>query len=437
MKKIKLMELFAGYGGASFALKKAGIPFELVGYSEIEPCAIKCFEQNHGGKNFGDCTKIVPKELPNFDLLTGGFPCQAFSVAGKMGGEADARGTLFQEIIRIAEVKKPKWMLLENVRRLTCDVFKPTFDKILSELSRVGYNVYWKVLNSKNYGIPQSRARIWFVCFRKDIDVPFQFQFPTKQKLCLSIKDILESEVNKKYYLSSKLQERFKEYINNKQSIIQKHHSGEIRKYADICPTLAKEMGGNSPYIIAMRQRDRHNLNEERQQQLELRDDGCSNSITSIQKDNLVYEAGRKELRTHTGLVPTLKERMGTGGNNVPLVFNSYTGDNKGGISGTLGQSCGHFKGKTNHIISQTITPAFGRGGHSSEEMKMIENNAQYGQLRRFTPKECFRLQGFINDEINLNNLSDSALYKLAGNGWEINLASKVLKQMFKNERIN
>jgi DNA (cytosine-5)-methyltransferase 1 len=87
-----------------------------------------------------------------------------------MLGEADSRGTLFNEIIRIAEVKQPKYMLLENVKGLTCKKFKPTFNKILSELDRIGYNCYWKVLNSKDYGIPQSRARVWFVCFRKDID---------------------------------------------------------------------------------------------------------------------------------------------------------------------------------------------------------------------------------------------------------------------------
>ena len=166
---IKLFEMFAGYGGASFALKKAGIEHEVVGYSEIDKYAIQCYEQNHKGKNFGDCTKINPNELPNFDLLTGGFPCQSFSVAGKGLGEQDTRGTLFHEIIRIAEVKKPSVMLLENVRGLTFKPHKQTFKKILSELDRIGYVVKWKVLNSKDYGIPQNRERVFFVCFRNDL----------------------------------------------------------------------------------------------------------------------------------------------------------------------------------------------------------------------------------------------------------------------------
>lgn len=131
-QKIRLFSMFSGFGGAEFALKKAGIPFEVVGISEIDKYAIKCYNQNHIKNynedkilvsdilpNYGDCTKINPEKLPNFDLLTGGFPCQSFSVAGKGLGEQDTRGTLFHDIIRIAEVKNPRYILLENVKGLT------------------------------------------------------------------------------------------------------------------------------------------------------------------------------------------------------------------------------------------------------------------------------------------------------------------------------
>ncbi len=131
---LKLFEMFAGYGGASFALDKAAIDFECVGYSEIDKYAIQCYEQNHYDvaieageilpqeylqmehKNYGDCTKIDPEELPDFDLLTGGFPCPTFSLAGKGKGEEDPRGKLFHEIVRIAEAKQPKYMLLEMLK---------------------------------------------------------------------------------------------------------------------------------------------------------------------------------------------------------------------------------------------------------------------------------------------------------------------------------
>ena len=181
---LKTFDMFAGYGGGIFAMQKVNISHQCIGFSEIDKYAIQCFIQNHGDiKNFGDCRLINPNEIEDFDFLTAGFPCQSFSQAGKMKGELDTRGTLFYEIIRIAEVKKPKYMLLENVKGLTTKKFKDTFNKILSELDRIGYNVYWKVLNSKDFGIPQSRARVFFVCFRKDIDVPMKFQFPEPKEL--------------------------------------------------------------------------------------------------------------------------------------------------------------------------------------------------------------------------------------------------------------
>jgi len=179
---IKLFEMFSGYGGASFALKKNKANFECVGFSEIDKHAINCYNKNHVNidsinrfgevdgfsqiKNYGDCTKIDPKELPNFNLLTGGFPCQPFSFSGKGLGEQDTRGTLFYDIIRIAEEKKPNCILLENVKGIMSKRHEITLNKIIDELKRIGYYVHLKVLNSKNYGIPQSRERVFFVCFR-------------------------------------------------------------------------------------------------------------------------------------------------------------------------------------------------------------------------------------------------------------------------------
>src|SRR6056297_2700072 len=198
---IKILELFSGYGTATFALKMLGIEHKVIGYSDIDKYANQCFRKNHNGKELGDVTKINPNDLEDFDLLTGGFPCQAFSVAGKMKGELDPRGTLFYDIIRIAEVKKPKYMLLENVKGLTSKRFKDTFAKILSELDRIGYKVYWKILNTKDYGIPQNRQRVWFVCFREQEDYD-NFVLPEKEELNIFLKDILEDNPNNKYNLT-------------------------------------------------------------------------------------------------------------------------------------------------------------------------------------------------------------------------------------------
>ena len=206
---IQILELFSGYGTATFALKQLGIKHKLIGYSDIDKYANQCFQQNHGGKELGDCTKINPYNLPDFNLLTGGFPCQTFSVAGKGMGELDTRGTLFNEIIRIAEVKKPKYMLLENVKGLTNKNHIETYYKILSELHRIGYKVYTKVLNTKDYGIPQNRERVFFVCFYMDyFDLVPSFKFPEKEELKIFLKDILEDEVDEKYYLTDEQTKR-------------------------------------------------------------------------------------------------------------------------------------------------------------------------------------------------------------------------------------
>ncbi len=134
-----------------------------IGYYDIEQEAIDLYEYNFPNiKNYGDITKIDETKFPDFDLFTGGFPCQPFSTVGKMLGELDTRGTLFNDIIRICEYKRPKYILLENVKGLLGKKHRPTFDKIISELNRIGYkNVQYAILNSKDYGVPQNRERLW------------------------------------------------------------------------------------------------------------------------------------------------------------------------------------------------------------------------------------------------------------------------------------
>ena len=135
-----------------------------IGYSEINPYAIKIYQShfpNH--KNYGDITKINEKELPDFDLLCGGFPCQAFSIAGKRAGFADTRGTLFFDIARILKYKRPRLLLLENVKGLLSHDQGRTFATIIATLDELGYDVQWQVLNSKNHGVPQNRERVLIV----------------------------------------------------------------------------------------------------------------------------------------------------------------------------------------------------------------------------------------------------------------------------------
>lgn len=152
--------MFAGIGGFRSGLSKFGDFFMPIGFCEIDPYARRAYEAIYDTKGelfFEDARKIVPEELPDIDLICGGFPCQSFSIAGKRGGFEDARGTLFFEIARIARVKRPKYLLLENVPGLLSHDGGRTFATILNALSELGYNVAWQVLNSANFGVPQAR----------------------------------------------------------------------------------------------------------------------------------------------------------------------------------------------------------------------------------------------------------------------------------------
>lgn len=136
---------------------------DCVGYSEIDPYAIKIYQNHFNHKNYGDITKIKEKELPEFDLLVGGFPCQSFSIAGQRKGFADTRGTLFFDIARIIKAKRPRLLLLENVKGLLSHDAGRTFRTIIAALDELGYDIQWQVLNSKNFGVPQNRERVYIV----------------------------------------------------------------------------------------------------------------------------------------------------------------------------------------------------------------------------------------------------------------------------------
>lgn len=211
MKKIKVFEAFTGYGGASFGLKKAKIPYEVIGYSEVDKFASELFDGNFPNiKNFGDITKIIPNEIPDFDLFTGGFPCQPFSQVGLGKGEQDTRGTLFHNILNICEVKKPKHILLENVKGLITKKHEKTLDTIIKSLEKLGYQVVYKLLNSKDYGIPQNRERVWIYAYYGKLPSDFNLE-PKKQTLKIHFKDLLDSKPSKDLFKSQKQIERLKE----------------------------------------------------------------------------------------------------------------------------------------------------------------------------------------------------------------------------------
>lgn len=156
---MKYFSMFSGIGGFEYILNKKG---ECIGFSEIDKYASSIYKRHFPDhKNYGDATRIDPGDIPDFDLLVGGFPCQAFSVAGKRQGFMDTRGTLFFDIARILKHKRPRHIVLENVPGLLSHEGGKTFSTILGVLADIGYRVQWQVLNSKDYGVPQNRERIF------------------------------------------------------------------------------------------------------------------------------------------------------------------------------------------------------------------------------------------------------------------------------------
>ncbi len=207
MKSYKIIDLFAGIGGLRLGFEALGC--QTVFASEIDQAASKMYEYNFGELPFGDINLIQPEEIPSHDILLAGFPCQPFSIAGKGLGFTDTRGTLFFNIEAILKAKQPQSFLLENVKRLTTHDQGITFNIILEKLRMLGYTVYYQVLNSLDYGIPQKRERVYLVGFREKI----HFQFPQSWGFYYPLSHILEKDeaVPSHYFLSESLKEkRFK-----------------------------------------------------------------------------------------------------------------------------------------------------------------------------------------------------------------------------------
>lgn len=271
MKKFKFIDLFSGLGGFRIAMEEVG--GKCVFSSDIDPFVQGVYRDNFGETPYGDITKIDEKDVPDHDVLCAGFPCQPFSIGGLRKGFTDTRGTLFFDIERILREKGPKVIFLENVRGLenhdggrTLQVMLDILADVVNDQPRLvdkkrnlGYKVYYKVLNSKNFNVPQNRERIYIVGF-KDHDV--KFTFPQGEKSTIKVADLLDTKVDKEAYGVS---ETVKQHID-------KHLKEKGIDFHD------------SELLLA---------NEIRPSRCSFRDDGIS---------------------------PCLTAKMGTGGNNVPII---------------------------------------------------------------------------------------------------------------------
>lgn len=256
MEKYKSISLFAGIGGICLGFKKIGV--DVVWANEIDTNACKTYRHNHKNTILieEDIRKINPKSIPYFDILTAGFPCQAFSIAGYQKGFTDERGNIFFEIIHLLQEKKPRAFLLENVKNLKNHDSGKTYLTIMDSLKKEGYFIKTAILNSSEYGnTPQNRERIYIVGFKTEQEYK-NFSFPKKILLRKTIQDIIDvsqKKEDKYYYENSKYYPKLKETIVKKGTIYQLRRVYIRENKSNLCPTLTANMGTgghNVPLIL-------------------------------------------------------------------------------------------------------------------------------------------------------------------------------------------
>ncbi len=249
---LKFIDFCAGIGGGRIGLQNIGL--SCIGFSEIDKHAELTYREFFGQeeKNYGDLMKINPADLPNFDLMIAGFPCQSFSIVGKRKGMDDNRGQIIYGLIKIMNAKNLPYFILENVKGLVNHEGGKTLKIILEELNKAGYKVYYRVLNSLDYGVPQMRERIYFVGIRRDLANGHNFEWPDPVPPP-DIKDYLIDDDNEKEFNGQKkTYETFLKYLNNKynknlfktEKLLQEDYlvldtrQSDLRLYRNKVPTL-------------------------------------------------------------------------------------------------------------------------------------------------------------------------------------------------------
>ena len=213
---LRVFTAFSGYDSQCLALNRLGIDYDLVGWSEIDPAAIKAHDAlfpQYADRNYGDISKIDWSVVPDFDLFTYSFPCTDLSNAGRQAGFDEGSGTrssLLWECRKAISVKRPKYMMLENVKALLSDKFVDLFKKWCEELESYGYVNYYDILNSKDFGVPQSRERVFVISILKTEDEPDPYyEFPRPIPLKKTVEDVLEDDVPEKYYMKQEVTDKY------------------------------------------------------------------------------------------------------------------------------------------------------------------------------------------------------------------------------------
>lgn len=461
---VRVLELFAGIGACSKALTRLGIEHEIVDAVEIDKYAIQSFNAIHG-------TNFEPQDITQWDkdirvdLIMHGSPCQDFSVAGlNKGGDkgSGTRSSLMYETLRIVEKVKPKYVIWENVKNLLSKKHRHNFDAYIEAMDKLGYHSQYQVLNAKDFGVPQNRERVFTVSMRNNLNA--DFKFPEPQELTIRLKDVLEPQVDEKYYLSDEQTKRLKMTTYNagsEKARVQdtdgeartlcardykdpkcvrvgglydkdgsRHQAGSIYDPNGVCATLSTMQGGNQePIIVASRGRNPDNPSDRSacqklEQRLEPNRQGITNTITSVQKDNYVVVLiddtyKNRETREYEDYSPTL--RAGRSGLKVRTANKQGYDLAEDGDSVDLAYPQSKTRrGRVGHDVSKTLM--------ASDSMGTVDNY----RIRKLTPKECWRLMGFDDadfrkaEQVN----SNTQLYKQAGNSIVVNVLEGILKNL-------
>lgn len=447
-------------------------------YATSSYCAI---HNENESKNLGDITKVDETKLEPFNMICGGSPCQDFSVAGKQKGsvwtckdcgheynpltvhwsERDkcpccgsnniekTRSSLLVEYLRVIRANKPNFGMYENVKNIVGKQFKDTFKMFTDELDEYGYNVYWKVLNAKDYGVPQNRERVYLIFIKKELDNG-KFTYPEPFDNGTRLRDILEENVDEKFYISEDKVQRFLTNLNNEDALLydacQVKREGKSREYNDFCPTLTARdykdprlVNDNVVKQIGTISKCEGNWKNPQVGRI-YSTDGCSPTLNTcgggshepkiVQLGN-VNPSGKGmngNVFDENGLAPTLTTNKGEG-NKIAIrqaTKKGYIECELGGVADLSYPESKTRRGRVqeNGQICPTITA-------TETGVCRIESPIR---IRKLTPKEYFRLMGFSDENFEAAEkmVSNSQLYKQAGNSIVVDVLYYILVELYK-----
>ena len=422
IKKIKVGSDFSGVGAFNQALKRLGVDYHEVFACDMDKYARKTFIHNYGEPDYYP-ENVYDREIPteSLDIYMTSPPCQAFSLAGKRLGKDDKRGILFFNSHEFIRVNKPRYFIFENVKGLLSDDGGRTFNEWVNMLGgksvngnavmflyddAVPYHIYWKVLNAKEHGVPQNRERVFIIGVRDDVDNTFRF--PAEEFLTKRLKDVLEDDVDEKYFLSEKMVDWISDHRDKRDS--QNNFPMDENDIGSCVTARYFKMGAEDPYV---------KVKSATSKGYEIAEDG----------DSINYS------------VPNSETRRGRVGKQVAQTLD--TGCNQGVVQViAFGRSEEEKKRRAEHFKKT------GKDSGSFKDKKLIAKNQDYYDtilanpnpikeglitdnysIRRLTPRECFRLMDFP-DDFDFSVVSDSQAYKQAGNSIVVNVLYKIIKNL-------